>query len=74
MMIQYQEVRLDDVLAYYLNGFKPKKGVIISADSYVDMSLRVVVFKMIINDEPQTKPSDADGAGQRQGRRESGDL
>jgi hypothetical protein len=48
----YQEVSLDDVLAYFAKSYGDKKhGKLWTHDSFVDISKRKVVFKLTFYDE-----------------------
>jgi hypothetical protein len=53
----YQEVSLDDVLAYFAKSYSSKKhGKLWTHESFVDTSKRKVVFKLTFEDRdaPQT--------------------
>lgn len=48
--IEYVEADLEQVLQYFVNGYKLQSGVITSHKSFVDAAKGRVVFKLFIED------------------------
>lgn len=54
--IGYQEHNLDDVLKYFVDGFKPVAGVtIVGCEPFVDVKRGMVVFKLFMKKDDPAK-------------------
>lgn len=51
MEYRYQEEKLDHVFDYFVGDYKYKDKHILSHDAFVDLVKRIVVFKLLVEDD-----------------------
>jgi hypothetical protein len=53
MTIQWQEHKLSDVMAHFVDGFEPKDGKkVVKGEWFIDTTQNKVVFKLYVENAP----------------------
>lgn len=51
LSVEYAEVALDQVLQYFVNGYKLQEGEITNHDAFIDTAKGKVIFRLYVSKE-----------------------